>query len=112
MGKLDNDLLNTKMELLKTDVSEAQIYIEAVSITLLFIMISLLNLNSIKQIMFQKTAIGYIIVVSIILLIILMIYMFLNIYFTIYKRMKKIKNQKRILLRNWIDKDKEGTYYL
>ena len=105
MSNDERKLLDLKLEMLRHDLMENKIYIEMASVTLFFIILAFLGTDHGMRQLAQRTMLGYVILINAALLFIAIAYMFINILYTINSKMEKIKQQKKGLLRNWLEND-------
>ena len=110
--KKETDLLNMKMELLRSELFENRVYMEVAAITIFFMIIGFLGTNRGLAQIYEGTAMGYIMLFTAIALLIIIIYMFGQILYTINKKMEKVKKQKKVLIRDFIEDDTPNTYNL
>ena len=98
----DSEILDMKLEYLRSEVLEYKIYLEVCAITLFFVIITFLGTTAgIKQIS-EGSVLGYVILTTAIILFIAIVYMFYRIVYISKTSMKQVEFDKKMILQEWL----------
>lgn len=98
----DVDIINIKIEFLKSEIAEYKVYIENCTMTLIYIITVFFGAkNSIDQIT-SSSILNYVIISSGLILIGAIIYMVLMIIYLSKRSLNQVMNDKKEVLHSWL----------
>jgi len=98
----DLDIINAKIELLKSEILEYKLYIEICAITIVFVIVTFFGTqNGIDQIR-AGTNLSFVIILTALILVVAIIYMFSRVIYLSSASVRHVLNDKREVLLSFL----------
>jgi hypothetical protein len=98
----DIDIINAKIEMLKSEIFEYKLYVEICAITIIFVVATFFATQNGADQIRAGTNLSYLIILNTLILIGAVIYMFSRIIYLSSTSIRKVMNDKKEALLNWL----------
>ena len=104
MKQIEKRIVETKIEILNHDIYENKIYVEVISVTLIFLLMFFFGTNIGINLFEDSLSIQSLVITITLLLVIFLIYFIVNILFITFKKKPVLGNIKKIFNRDFLEK--------